>query len=133
MADLLQIVLQIAGLIALWIGVIFCALGVVGLYRFPDVYARLHASGKVSTMGLAGLLLGVALIMPSTALKAIALTIFMVITSPVSTHAIAMAAYRSGVPMVKPKGASGAVRDEMSHQVSSQAGVVNPDGAGGSD
>ncbi len=106
MLDLLHDLVQVVGLIALWVGVIFCALGVLGLFRFPDVYARLHASGKISTMGLAGLLLGTALIMPSTALKAIALAIFMVITSPVSTHAIALAAYRSGVPMVN------AVRDE---------------------
>jgi multicomponent Na+:H+ antiporter subunit G len=95
-------ILQILGLVALWIGVIFSALGVLGLIRFPDVYCRLHASGKVSTMGLFGLLVGAALLMPTTALKAIALAIFMIISSPVATHAIALAAYRQGVPMQKP-------------------------------
>lgn len=100
MADFLHDLVQVIGLIPLWIGVIFCGLAVLGLFRFPDVYTRLHASGKVSTVGLAGLLLGTALIMPSTALKGIALAIFMVITSPVATHAIAKAAHRSGVPMV---------------------------------
>jgi multicomponent Na+:H+ antiporter subunit G len=103
MGDLLHDLIQIIGLIPLWIGVIFCGLAVLGMFRFPDVYARLHASGKISTTGMAGLLLGTALIMPSTLLKGIALAIFVVITSPVSTHAIAMAAYRSGVPMVHPK------------------------------
>lgn len=113
MSDLLQGILQTVGLIVLWIGVIFCVLAVVGLFRFSDVYSRLHAAGKVSTMGLAGLLLGAALIMPSTTLKAIALAIFLVITSPVATHAIAISAYRSGVPMVHPEGAAATIRDEM--------------------
>jgi multisubunit Na+/H+ antiporter MnhG subunit len=45
--------------------------------------------------------------MPSTLLKAVALAIFMTISSPVSTHAIALAAYRLGVPMQR------AVRDDM--------------------
>jgi multicomponent Na+:H+ antiporter subunit G len=94
--------LSILGLVALWAGVIFCALGVVGLLRLPDVYCRLHASGKISTLGLCGLLVGAALLMPSTALKALALGIFVIIASPVSSHAIAMAAYRLGVPMQRP-------------------------------
>jgi multicomponent Na+:H+ antiporter subunit G len=95
-------ILSVLGLVALWIGVTFSALGVLGLIRFPDVYCRLHASGKVSTMGLCGLLVGTALIMPSTTLKAVALAIFMIISSPVATHAIALAAYRQGVPMQRP-------------------------------
>jgi multicomponent Na+:H+ antiporter subunit G len=110
MGDLLRDILQLIGLIPLWAGVVFCGLGVLGMFRFPDVYSRLHAAGKVSTMGLAGVLLGGALIMPSTALKAIALAVFIVITSPVATHAIAMAAYRSGVSISTIKGE---VRDDM--------------------
>jgi multicomponent Na+:H+ antiporter subunit G len=103
----MQTILNIIGLILLWIGVIFSALGVLGLIRFPDVYCRLHASGKVATMGLCGLLVGAVFLMPTLAAKAIALAIFMVISSPVSTHAIAMAAYRLGVPMRNP------VRDDL--------------------
>jgi multicomponent Na+:H+ antiporter subunit G len=103
----MQTALNVIGLVFLWIGVIFSALGVVGLIRFPDVYCRLHASGKVSTIGLCGLLLGAVFLMPTLAAKAIALAIFMIISSPVATHAIAMAAYRLGVPMHRP------VRDDM--------------------
>jgi multicomponent Na+:H+ antiporter subunit G len=107
MGDLLRTIVQIIGLIALWIGILFCALGVLGLLRFPDAYSRLHASGKVSTLGLCGLLIGSACLLPSTALKVIALAIFMVISSPVASHAIALAAYRQGVPM------KDAARDDM--------------------
>jgi multicomponent Na+:H+ antiporter subunit G len=93
--------MEILGLLALWIGVGFCAVGVLGIVRMPDLYCRLHASGKVATVGLCGLLLGAALLMPSVTFKVIALAIFAVLTLPVSTHAIAAAAYRHGVPMQK--------------------------------
>jgi multicomponent Na+:H+ antiporter subunit G len=91
--------MEIIGLIVLWCGIGFCIVGVLGVVRMPDLYCRLHASGKVSTVGLCGLLLGAALILPSAALKLLALAIFAVLTLPVSTHAIAAAAYRHGVPM----------------------------------
>jgi multicomponent Na+:H+ antiporter subunit G len=89
----------VLGLIALWFGIIFCVLGVLGVVRFPDVYTRIHASGKVAMLGLVGLLIGAAFLLPATTLKVGLLIIFLVITSPVSSHAIAEAAYRSGVPM----------------------------------
>lgn len=88
--------MEVIGLIVLWIGVFFAFVGVLGLVRMPDLYCRLHASGKVSTVGLAGLLLGAAFIMPSAALKLLALAVFAILTLPVGTHAIAAAAYRYG-------------------------------------
>ncbi len=93
----MELLLEILGVAALWVGIGFCVIGVVGLIRMPDLYCRLHASGKVSTVGLCGLLLGTALIMPSAALKLLALGLFAVLTLPVGTHAIAAAAYRHGV------------------------------------
>jgi multicomponent Na+:H+ antiporter subunit G len=111
--------MEAIGFIVLWVGIGFCIVGVLGLVRMPDLYCRLHASGKVSTVGLCGLLLGAAMIMPSAALKLLALAIFAVLTFPVSTHAIAAAAYRHGIPMRK------VVRDDMANSpgnVASKAG-----------
>ncbi len=88
--------MEIIGLIVLWVGVGFSIVGILGLIRMPDLYCRLHATGKVSTVGLAGLLLGAALLLPSGALKLIALTIFAILTLPVNTHTIAAAAHRYG-------------------------------------
>jgi multicomponent Na+:H+ antiporter subunit G len=102
--------LEVIGLIILWGGVFFCVVGVVGLIRMPDVYCRLHAAGKVATVGLCGLLVGAAFLMPSIMLKMVALLIFAVLTLPVSTHAIAAAAYRHGVPMEK------SIRDDLAEQ-----------------
>lgn len=91
---------EIAGLGALAFGLFFSIVGILGLIRFPDVYCRIHASGKVATLGLVGLLAASALALPETALKALALALFVVITSPVASHAIASAAYRTGAPAV---------------------------------
>jgi len=93
--------MEIIGLAFLWIGIAFNAIGILGLLRLPDMYTRLHAAGKVSTVGLCSLLLGVAILMPSSLLKLLALAIFSLLILPVSTHAIAAAAYRAGVPMQK--------------------------------
>jgi multicomponent Na+:H+ antiporter subunit G len=93
--------MEIIGLIALWIGVAFCAIGVLGIVRMPDLYCRLHASGKVATVGLCGLLVGAAIMMPSMTMKVIALAIFAVLTLPASSHAIAAAAHRHGVKPTK--------------------------------
>lgn len=86
--------LEILGVIALLFGLFFCAVGVLGVIRLPDTLTRLHASGKVATLGVFGLLLGAALLMPSTALRLLALGLFVLLTSPVATHAIAASVYR---------------------------------------
>ena len=86
--------LEILGVAALLFGLFFCAVGVLGVIRLPDTLTRLHASGKVATLGVFGLLLGAALLMPSTTLRLLALGLFVLLTSPVATHAIAASVQR---------------------------------------
>jgi multicomponent Na+:H+ antiporter subunit G len=99
--------MQVIGLFLLWFGVVFCVLGVLGMVRMPDIYTRLHATGKVATVGLLGILLGAAVLMPALTLKVLALIVFLIFTLPVGSHAIALAAYRRGIPMKEP------VRDDL--------------------
>lgn len=93
---------EILGMLMIVIGLLFYILGVVGLIRFPDVYSRIHAAGKVSVLGIVFFCVGTAILMPDTTLKVIALSVFMLVTQPLSSHAIASAAYRSGVAMKNP-------------------------------
>jgi multicomponent Na+:H+ antiporter subunit G len=95
-------VFHILGMGFIVFGVFFYAIGVIGLIRFPDVYMRIHSAGKVSILGIMGLLAGSALLMPESTLKVIALGAFMIITQPVAAHAVALAAYRSGVALYQP-------------------------------
>ncbi len=88
---------EIIGVFFIVLSILFFVTGIIGLIRFPDVYTRIHASGKVSMVGVVGLLVATAFLMPDTTLKVIALGAFLIITQPVASHTIASAAYRSGV------------------------------------
>jgi multicomponent Na+:H+ antiporter subunit G len=95
------------GLIFIGAGVFFSVVGIVGIVRLPDVYCRIHASGKVATLGIIGLLIGTGFLMPQAALKVIVLALFLVNASPVAAYAIAAAAHRQGVPRAQ------AIRDDL--------------------
>ncbi|MBW4438130.1 MAG: monovalent cation/H(+) antiporter subunit G [Pleurocapsa minor GSE-CHR-MK-17-07R] len=101
---------EIIGLLFILSGVTFCALGVLGIMRLPDVYSRIHASGKVAILGIFGLLAGTAILLPEATLKLLGLGVFILLTSPVASHAIAAAAYRSGVPLKQ------ATRDDLAER-----------------
>lgn len=87
--------------VALVLGSLLLLLAAVGVLKLPDVFARMHAGSKASTMGLALVLTGVALlggeVVPGMKL-ALAIA-FQVITAPIAAHALSRAAYRDGVPM----------------------------------
>lgn len=81
------------------VGLIFDFFGCLGLIRFPDVYNRLQAATKCITLGTCGILLGLVCFkgLSATGIKALLCLIFIILTAPVSAHALARAAYRSGV------------------------------------
>ena len=92
--------LQIIGIIFLIFGGFFCVMGVIGNIRLPDVFTRLHATSKVSSVGILGLVIGSAFLIPDSAPKAIFLGILVLFSSPVASQAIARSAYRDGCAMV---------------------------------
>lgn len=95
------------------ISLIFCILGVIGLFRFPDFYTRIHAASIVGSLGL--LFMGAAVLIYAGGLwfsgdgawfnygaHVILALLVMVITGTTSMHAIARSAHRSGVvPIAK--------------------------------
>ncbi|MFA5114838.1 MAG: monovalent cation/H(+) antiporter subunit G [Candidatus Omnitrophota bacterium] len=83
------------------IGISFDLFGCVGLIRMPDIYNRLQASAKCVTLGTCGILLGVFVKFGFSAagVKALLCIIFIILTAPVSAHALARGAHRSGVKL----------------------------------
>ena len=73
----------------------------VGVLWMPDVFTRMQASTKASTLGLGCLLAGVALRHPEFAfvVRAASIAAFMLLTSAVAAHVIARAAARGGAPL----------------------------------
>ncbi|KHE71782.1 monovalent cation/H(+) antiporter subunit G [Halobacillus sp. BBL2006] len=89
--------------ISLLAGTFFILSGSIGILRFPDVYARLHAATKSSTLGVAGIMIGAFLFLYTEhdiiSGKLLLGILFVLLTAPVSGHMISRAAYRSGVPL----------------------------------
>jgi multicomponent Na+:H+ antiporter subunit G len=89
------------GMFMIGIGVMFNALGCLGLLRLPDVYNRLQAATKCVTFGTCGILLGIFCLKGFTALgiKALVGIPFLLLTSPVAAHALARGAHIFGVKL----------------------------------
>jgi multicomponent Na+:H+ antiporter subunit G len=77
----------------------FGIIGGIGILRLPDVYTRLHAAGITDTMGAGLILVGLMVHEGLTLItvKLVLIFIFLVATSPAASHALAHAAYRSGL------------------------------------
>jgi multicomponent Na+:H+ antiporter subunit G len=82
-------------------GATLALLAGVGVLRMPDVFTRMQASTKASTLGLGCLLAGVAVRNPefSFVIRAGSILAFMLLTTAVGAHVIARAAARSGAPI----------------------------------
>lgn len=75
-------------------GGLFVFIGGVGILRMPDLYTRIHASSLTDTMGAVLIILGVMLQAGWTlaAFKLGAILLFLLLTSPTATNALASAA-----------------------------------------
>ena len=96
-------IFQIIAIIAVVIGTTFSIIGVLGFWRFPDVYTRLHTTGKVGVFGVVLLLFAAAFAVPGAWSRTLVLIGMLLIVGPVTAHALASAAYRQGIPMRNPQ------------------------------
>ncbi len=94
-------VLFILGEISLIIGALFLFLSALGLIRMPDVYNRMQAGTKGTTFGAFFSILGVMLIKPAWFIKGLSIIIFILLTNPLSSHALLRATHRLGIPLAK--------------------------------
>ena len=70
-------------------------LACIGVFVLPELYTRIHAAGKLDTVGLFCFAIGLALMMPgwSDKLKILSLAAAALVVPPVVTHALGRAAY----------------------------------------
>lgn len=83
------------------LGAFFMLFGGLGILRFPDVYMRVSASTKASTLGAGLSLLALAVHFNElgVTMRALATVLFLVVTGPVAAHLISRAAYLVGVSL----------------------------------
>lgn len=96
--------IEIIASILVLIGVFFTLLSAIGVIRLPDVYSRMHAAGKSSTLGVIFLMLAVFVYFIPQGIvngKILLAIVFVFITAPLSALMVNRSAYRIGVPLAK--------------------------------
>ena len=92
---------ELFGSMLVLLGAIFLFSAGLGMLRMPDVYTRRQAGTKASTLGNILVLTGVAFYHPGWSLKLLIVIYFVLLTNPISSHALARAAHATRVPMTR--------------------------------
>jgi len=94
-------IIKLAGAIVSLIGSIFLFLGALGILRMPDLYNRMQAGTKATTLGSILTMLGIGIFHLPWFWQTFILVVFIVTTNPLSSHALARAAHFRGIPLTK--------------------------------
>jgi len=89
-------VLDILGGMLLVAGAVFLLFGGLGLIRMPDVFNRIQAGTKTTTLGTLLSLAGAACLQPQWSVKFLLIGLFLLFTNPLSSQVLARASHRSG-------------------------------------
>ena len=91
---MISVLLDVLGGASLLLGLLLITIGLYGVLRLPDTYAQLHAQGLATGPGVIAVLVSSIATENAAIITFAALGIaFVVLTSPMSSHAIARAAH----------------------------------------
>ena len=107
-------------------GALLTLIAAIGVVRLPDLFLRMSATTKASTLGIGAILAAVALLAGDAGVtsRAVAIVLFTMITSPVAAHMLGRAAYLNGVPLW-----SGTVQDDMQDRYDARTHALASSGA----
>lgn len=91
-----------AGALILLIGTAFLLVAAAGILRMPDLFLRMSATSKATTLGIGGMLIACGIYFSGDfgiSGRVAAIIAFILLTSPVAAHMIGRAAYFNGVPL----------------------------------
>lgn len=85
--------------IFLFLGCFLILVAAIGVVRFPDFYSRMHAAGKSETLGQFLVILALMIYegFSLVSVKLLLIIAFIFVCNPTATHALAKAAYLSGL------------------------------------
>lgn len=80
--------------IMLMFSILIMTLGIVGIWRMPDIYTKLHGASKSVLFGVV-LMAASATVVAETPViyRVILVSMFVIVTTPISSHVIGRAAY----------------------------------------
>ena len=107
-------------------GAIFLFSAGLGVLRMPDTYNRIQTGTKATTLGTILILVGLAFLHPAWTFKLFILIFFIMLTNPVSSHALARAAHAIGT-----RETESTVIDVLDDSVDNVPGAPQPDGETG--
>ena len=96
---MMELILDMVSWALLSAGGVFVLIGGIGALRMPNLYTRMHAASVTDTMGAALVLTGVMLQagLSLATIKLAAILLFLLITSPTASYALASAALLAGI------------------------------------
>jgi multicomponent Na+:H+ antiporter subunit G len=94
---MMHLLSDIIGNLFLIIGSLFLFSAGLGVLRMPDTYNRIQTGTKATTLGTIMVLIGLAFLHPAWTFKLIILIFFVMLTNPVSSHALARASHATGI------------------------------------
>ena len=89
--------LESIGFLFLFLGVVSFCISAFGLIRMPDIYTRMHIGTKTTTIATILVTLGAIMLEPTWAPKLLLLTVFILLTNPISASVIAKASHSQNV------------------------------------
>jgi multicomponent Na+:H+ antiporter subunit G len=118
--EMLRTILVI-GLVS--VGTALLLIAAVGTLRLPDIFLRMSATSKASSLGASCLLLALAVASADigVSVRAVAGTAFLLLTTPVASHMIGRAAYLSKAPLWK-----GTIRNDLRGRYDREARTLGP-------
>jgi len=101
--------LIISGLL-ICLGIFFMLVGSIGVVKLPDFYARTHAVSKSDALGVMFVVAGLIVYEGFTqnSLKLLFILVFIFLSNPIGSHALARAAMKNGIkPLLSDKKSTG--------------------------
>ena len=81
------------------LGILFILMGSIGIIRLPDFYSRSHAASKSDTLGIMFVIGGLMIYegFTQSSLKLLFIILFIWLSNPIGSHALARAALKKGL------------------------------------
>ena len=95
-----MIVWDILGEVLTVVGLVTMTIGVLGMFRMPDVYGQAHSASKGAVVGLLLILVATLTVGEwEIAARSLLIGAYLIVTLPVSSHVILRAAAARGEPL----------------------------------
>jgi multicomponent Na+:H+ antiporter subunit G len=100
----MRMALDLLAAISFLSAIIFGTAGLIGLFRFPDPYARLQSGSLCGTTAVFSIFIGALALSPNWAVAAriVIIAVFFMLSSPTSAHIVARFIWNSGITPWKP-------------------------------